>query len=199
MIKASEGGGGKGIRKAKSDEEFATFFRQVGICYPNIPKFLFWIEFNRRIFDTFFLRSRQRLLVLQSLSWRWLKGKTIWQCVHRHVRYRHRHLRHKHKYSHWLKCMYIDKDMHRCGRRRHRCTGDHEDTDVTKDLKNIDEKLTIDNNQCMWRQRQTQLLIGTQRIQGQCKVSFLDQKSFQSDDNRVKTIIHCRKDFNYQE
>lgn len=29
MIKASEGGGGKGIRKAHSDDEFRNFFRQV--------------------------------------------------------------------------------------------------------------------------------------------------------------------------
>jgi biotin carboxylase len=29
MIKASEGGGGKGIRKASNDDEFANFFRQV--------------------------------------------------------------------------------------------------------------------------------------------------------------------------
>ena len=31
MIKASEGGGGKGIRKAKNDEEFSNGFRQVNI------------------------------------------------------------------------------------------------------------------------------------------------------------------------
>ena len=29
MIKASEGGGGKGIRKAHNDDEFSNFFRQV--------------------------------------------------------------------------------------------------------------------------------------------------------------------------
>ena len=29
MIKASEGGGGKGIRKAQNDEEFSIGFRQV--------------------------------------------------------------------------------------------------------------------------------------------------------------------------
>ena len=29
MIKASEGGGGKGIRKAQNDDEFSNFFRQV--------------------------------------------------------------------------------------------------------------------------------------------------------------------------
>ena len=29
MIKASEGGGGKGIRKARNDEEFTNMFRQV--------------------------------------------------------------------------------------------------------------------------------------------------------------------------
>ena len=31
MIKASEGGGGKGIRRANSDDEFANFFRQVSL------------------------------------------------------------------------------------------------------------------------------------------------------------------------
>lgn len=30
MIKASEGGGGKGIRKAESAEDFPMLFRQVG-------------------------------------------------------------------------------------------------------------------------------------------------------------------------
>ena len=36
MIKASEGGGGKGIRKASSDDEFTNFFRQVhySTCMP---------------------------------------------------------------------------------------------------------------------------------------------------------------------
>lgn len=32
MIKASEGGGGKGIRKAESAEDFSTLFRQVRPC-----------------------------------------------------------------------------------------------------------------------------------------------------------------------
>lgn len=32
MIKASEGGGGKGIRKAHNDDEFRNFFRQVRRC-----------------------------------------------------------------------------------------------------------------------------------------------------------------------
>ena len=31
MIKASEGGGGKGIRKAQNDDEFTIGFRQVKI------------------------------------------------------------------------------------------------------------------------------------------------------------------------
>ena len=33
MIKASEGGGGKGIRKAENAEEFPNLFRQVRGCY----------------------------------------------------------------------------------------------------------------------------------------------------------------------
>jgi acetyl-CoA carboxylase/biotin carboxylase 1 len=32
MIKASEGGGGKGIRKVEASEEFASSFRQVCDC-----------------------------------------------------------------------------------------------------------------------------------------------------------------------
>ena len=31
MIKASEGGGGKGIRKASNDDEFTNFLRQVSL------------------------------------------------------------------------------------------------------------------------------------------------------------------------
>jgi biotin carboxylase len=33
MIKASEGGGGKGIRKAHNDDEFSNFFRQVKLSF----------------------------------------------------------------------------------------------------------------------------------------------------------------------
>jgi len=33
MIKASEGGGGKGIRKANNDEQFANGFRQVRVFW----------------------------------------------------------------------------------------------------------------------------------------------------------------------
>jgi acetyl/propionyl-CoA carboxylase alpha subunit len=40
MIKASEGGGGKGIRKCTSLEEFATQFRQVQAEVPGSPIFL---------------------------------------------------------------------------------------------------------------------------------------------------------------
>lgn len=38
MIKASEGGGGKGIRKARNDDEFCNFFRQV-IIFDLTPNF----------------------------------------------------------------------------------------------------------------------------------------------------------------
>eukprot|EP00795_Rhopilema_esculentum_P005271 gene5271-420_t len=40
MIKASEGGGGKGIRKARNDEEFTNMFRQVQAEVPGSPIFL---------------------------------------------------------------------------------------------------------------------------------------------------------------
>ncbi|CAF3390706.1 unnamed protein product [Rotaria sp. Silwood1] len=40
MIKASEGGGGKGIRKATNRDEFETFFRQVQTEVPGSPIFL---------------------------------------------------------------------------------------------------------------------------------------------------------------
>jgi len=40
MIKASEGGGGKGIRKCTAVEEFATQFRQVQAEVPGSPIFL---------------------------------------------------------------------------------------------------------------------------------------------------------------
>jgi biotin carboxylase len=40
MIKASEGGGGKGIRKAKNRDEFENYFRQVQIEVPGSPIFL---------------------------------------------------------------------------------------------------------------------------------------------------------------
>jgi len=40
MIKASEGGGGKGIRRADSGEEFATLFRQVQAEVPGSPIFV---------------------------------------------------------------------------------------------------------------------------------------------------------------
>ncbi|NXI98643.1 ACACB carboxylase, partial [Psophia crepitans] len=40
MIKAAEGGGGKGIRKVEATEEFGTFFRQVQAEAPGSPIFL---------------------------------------------------------------------------------------------------------------------------------------------------------------
>jgi len=40
MIKASEGGGGKGIRKASNDDEFTNMFRQVQAEVPGSPIFL---------------------------------------------------------------------------------------------------------------------------------------------------------------
>ena len=40
MIKASEGGGGKGIRKARSAEEFPSLFNQVQAEVPGSPVFI---------------------------------------------------------------------------------------------------------------------------------------------------------------
>ena len=40
MIKASEGGGGKGIRKAKNSEEFPSLFYQVQAEVPGSPVFV---------------------------------------------------------------------------------------------------------------------------------------------------------------
>ena len=40
MIKASEGGGGKGIRKARSAEEFPSLFNQVQAEVPGSPIFI---------------------------------------------------------------------------------------------------------------------------------------------------------------
>ncbi|XP_020604828.1 acetyl-CoA carboxylase-like isoform X1 [Orbicella faveolata] len=48
MIKASEGGGGKGIRKASSDDEFTNFFRQVQIEVPGSPVFVMKLAKNAR-------------------------------------------------------------------------------------------------------------------------------------------------------
>lgn len=39
MIKASEGGGGKGIRKAESAEDFPMLFRQVSLLAYAFPAF----------------------------------------------------------------------------------------------------------------------------------------------------------------
>lgn len=40
MIKASEGGGGKGIRKAEAQDDFASLFRQVQNEVPGSPIFV---------------------------------------------------------------------------------------------------------------------------------------------------------------
>ena len=40
MIKASEGGGGKGIRKVENKEDFASLFRQVQNEVPGSPIFV---------------------------------------------------------------------------------------------------------------------------------------------------------------
>ena len=40
MIKASEGGGGKGIRKARNSEEFTSLFHQVQAEVPGSPVFV---------------------------------------------------------------------------------------------------------------------------------------------------------------
>ncbi len=40
MIKASEGGGGKGIRKAQNAEEFPSLFHQVQTEVPGSPVFV---------------------------------------------------------------------------------------------------------------------------------------------------------------
>nr|BAA25799.1 acetyl-CoA carboxylase [Rattus norvegicus] len=48
MIKASEGGGGKGIRQAESAEDFPCFFRQVQSEIPGSPIFLMKLAQNAR-------------------------------------------------------------------------------------------------------------------------------------------------------
>jgi biotin carboxylase len=40
MIKASEGGGGKGIRKARNSDEFPSLFNQVQAEVPGSPIFV---------------------------------------------------------------------------------------------------------------------------------------------------------------
>lgn len=42
MIKASEGGGGKGIRKAETAEDFNTLFRQVRPCGGDHKRWAVW-------------------------------------------------------------------------------------------------------------------------------------------------------------
>lgn len=49
MIKASEGGGGKGIRKVDSADEFTTAFRQVPLnvsCFLNLLIFTNFVGTN---------------------------------------------------------------------------------------------------------------------------------------------------------
>lgn len=48
MIKASEGGGGKGIRKAENDEEFKKQYPQVQLEVPGSPIFLMQLAQNAR-------------------------------------------------------------------------------------------------------------------------------------------------------
>ncbi len=48
MIKASEGGGGKGIRKAESDEEFRKQYPQVALEVPGSPIFIMKLARNAR-------------------------------------------------------------------------------------------------------------------------------------------------------
>ncbi|XP_029189065.2 LOW QUALITY PROTEIN: acetyl-CoA carboxylase-like [Acropora millepora] len=48
MIKASEGGGGKGIRKASNDDEFTNFLRQVQAEVPGSPVFVMKLAKNAR-------------------------------------------------------------------------------------------------------------------------------------------------------
>nr|XP_014349107.1 PREDICTED: acetyl-CoA carboxylase 2 isoform X1 [Latimeria chalumnae]XP_014349108.1 PREDICTED: acetyl-CoA carboxylase 2 isoform X1 [Latimeria chalumnae]XP_014349109.1 PREDICTED: acetyl-CoA carboxylase 2 isoform X1 [Latimeria chalumnae] len=48
MIKASEGGGGKGIRKADSAEDFVNFFRQVQTEVPGSPVFVMQLAEHAR-------------------------------------------------------------------------------------------------------------------------------------------------------
>lgn len=48
MIKASEGGGGKGIRKCLDDEEFRLNFRRVQTEVPGSPIFLMKCMMNAR-------------------------------------------------------------------------------------------------------------------------------------------------------
>ena len=48
MIKASEGGGGKGIRKAESDEEFKKQYPQVNLEGPGSPIFIMKLAKNAR-------------------------------------------------------------------------------------------------------------------------------------------------------
>ena len=48
MIKASEGGGGKGIRKANSDDDFKKQYPQVQLEVPGSPIFLMKVAQNAR-------------------------------------------------------------------------------------------------------------------------------------------------------
>jgi biotin carboxylase len=48
MIKASEGGGGKGIRKVENFEDFPTSYRQVQTEVPGSPVFIMKLAENAR-------------------------------------------------------------------------------------------------------------------------------------------------------
>lgn len=59
MIKASEGGGGKGIRKSESADDFANLFRQVLAS-------VFFISRKELMIHIFYLRFKQKCLALRS-------------------------------------------------------------------------------------------------------------------------------------
>ncbi|XP_028408241.1 acetyl-CoA carboxylase-like isoform X2 [Dendronephthya gigantea] len=58
MIKASEGGGGKGIRKAHNDDEFSNFFRQVQTEVPGSPIFVMKVASRARHLEVQILADR---------------------------------------------------------------------------------------------------------------------------------------------
>lgn len=60
MIKASEGGGGKGIRKANNEEDFVTFFRQVQAEVPGSPIFVMQFAPSARHIEVQILADQYR-------------------------------------------------------------------------------------------------------------------------------------------